>query len=173
MVNVWLHYNFKKHFDAELLFTDTDSLTYEIKSENVYEEVFKHKHLFDFSNFPKNSNFFGEANKKVIGKMKDVSEGIAIDEFVGLKSKMYSIKNIDGKESSMAKGVSIATEFSEFKDTLYKMKIMRHKMRRIQAKKHKMGTYEIDKKSLSWLILMIKDLFYVMVFIRLLIFIKT
>ena len=132
-----------------MLFTDTDSLTYEIKSENVYEEVFKHKHLFDFSNFPKNSKFFGEANKKVIGKMKDVSEGIAIDEFVGLKSKMYSIKNIDGKESSMAKGVSIATEFSEFKDTLYKMKIMRHKMRRIQAKKHKMGTYEIDKKSLS------------------------
>ena len=126
-----------------MLFTDTDSLTYEIKSENVYEEVFKHKHLFDFS------KFFGEANKKVIGKMKDVSEGIAIDEFVGLKSKMYSIKNIDGKESSMAKGVSIATEFSEFKDTLYKMKIMRHKMRRIQAKKHKMGTYEIDKKSLS------------------------
>ena len=132
-----------------MLFTDTDSLTYEIKSENVYEDVFKHKHLFDFSNFPKNSKFFGEANKKVIGKMKDVSEGIAIDEFVGLKLKMYSIKNIDGKESNMAKGVSIATEFSEFKDTLYKMKIMRHKMRRIQAKKHKMGTYETDKKSLS------------------------
>ena len=63
MVNVWLHYNFKKHFDAELLFTDTDSLTYEIKSENVYEEVFKHKHLFDFSNFPKNSKFFEEADK--------------------------------------------------------------------------------------------------------------
>ena len=48
------HYNFiKKHFDAELLFTDTDSLTYEIKSEDVYEELFKHKHLFDFSNYPK------------------------------------------------------------------------------------------------------------------------
>ena len=45
------HYNFiKKHFDAELLFTDTDSLTYEIKSEDVYEEFFKHKHLFDLSN---------------------------------------------------------------------------------------------------------------------------
>ena len=40
-----VHYNFiKKHFDAELLFTDTDSLTYEIKSEDVYENVFKHKH---------------------------------------------------------------------------------------------------------------------------------
>ena len=44
------HYNFiKKNFDANLLFTDTDSLTYEIKSEDVYEEFFKHKHLFDFS----------------------------------------------------------------------------------------------------------------------------
>ena len=43
------------------------------------------------------------ANKKVIGKMKDVSEGKIIDEFVGLKSKMYSIKNIDGKESNTAK----------------------------------------------------------------------
>ena len=41
---------FKKHFDTELLFTDTDSLTHEIKSEDVYEEFFKHKHLFDLSN---------------------------------------------------------------------------------------------------------------------------
>ena len=47
--------------------------------------------------------FFDRANKKVIGKMKDVSEGKIIDEFVGLKSKMYSIKNIDGKESNTAK----------------------------------------------------------------------
>ena len=40
------HYNFiKKHFDAELLFTDTDSLTYQIKSKDVYEEFFKQKHL--------------------------------------------------------------------------------------------------------------------------------
>ena len=47
------HYSFiKKHFDAELLFTDTDSLTYEIKSKDVYEEFFKHKHFFDFSNHP-------------------------------------------------------------------------------------------------------------------------
>ena len=70
------HYNFfKKHFDAELLFTDTDSLTYEMKSEDVYEEFFKHKHVFDFSNYPKDSKFFDETNKKVIGKMKEESEG--------------------------------------------------------------------------------------------------
>ena len=63
---------------------------------------------------------------------------------------MYSRKNIDGKEFNTAKGVNIATEFNEFKDTLFNKKIMRHKMRRIQAKKHKLGTYEIDKISLSY-----------------------
>ena len=88
----WLMYDFhysfiKKHFDAELLFTDTDSLTYEIKSENVYEEFFKWKDLFDFSNYSKDSKFFDETNKKVIGKMKDESERKITDEFVGLSQR--------------------------------------------------------------------------------------
>ena len=66
------HYNFiKNNLDAKLLFTDTDSLTYKIKSKNVYEEFFKWKDLFDFSNNSKDWNFFDETNKKVIGKMKD------------------------------------------------------------------------------------------------------
>ena len=69
------------------MFTDTDSLTYEIKSEDADEEFFKHKHLFDFSNYPEDSKFFDETNKKVIGKMKDESEGKIIGEFVWLKSK--------------------------------------------------------------------------------------
>ena len=69
----WLMYDFqysfiKKHFEAELLFTDKDSLTYKIKSEDVYEEFFKHKHLLDFSNYPKDSKFFDEANKKLLAK---------------------------------------------------------------------------------------------------------
>ena len=106
-----------KKIDTGQLFTDTDSLTYDIKSEDVYKEFFKHKHLFDFSNYPKDSTFFDETNKKVIGKMKDESKGKIISEFVGLKSRMYSMKNIDGKKSNMAKGVNIAPEFNEFKDT--------------------------------------------------------
>ena len=81
--------------------------------------------------------------------MKDESEGKIIWQFVGLKSKVYSLKNIDGKESNTAKGVNIATEFNEFKDTLFNKKIIRHKMRRTQGKKHKIGTYEINKISLS------------------------
>ena len=77
-----------------------------------------------------------------------MSEEKIIDEFVGLKSKLYSMKNIDGKESNTAKGVNIATEFNEFKDTLLNSKIIRHKMIRIQSKKHKIGTYEIRTISL-------------------------
>ena len=102
----------KKHFDAELLFTDTDSLTYEIKSKDVYEGFFKHKHLFDFSNYPEDSKIFDPTNKRVIGKMKDEFEGKVISEFDGLKPKMYSMKNIDSKESNMAKRVNIGTEFN-------------------------------------------------------------
>ena len=49
--------------------------------------------------------------------MKDVSGGKISDDFVGLKSKMYSMKNIDSRDSTRAKGVNIATEFDEFKDT--------------------------------------------------------
>ena len=81
--------------------------------------------------------------------MKDEYGGVIIDQFIGLKSKMYSIKKIDGSESSTAKGVNVATEFNEFKDVLFNKKIIRHKMKRIQSKKHKLGTYEIDKISLS------------------------
>ena len=55
----------------------------------------------------------------------------------------------DGKESNIAKGINIATEFNEFKDTLFDKKVIRHKMKRIQGKKHKTGTYEINKTSLS------------------------
>ena len=63
--------------------------------------------------------------------MKDISQRKIINEFVRLKSKMYSMKNIDGKESNTAKGVNIATEFNEFKDTLFNKKVLRHKMKRI------------------------------------------
>ena len=51
--------------------------------------------------------------------MKDEFGGVIVDEFIGLKSKMYSIKKIDGKECITAKGVSSATEFNKFKDVLF------------------------------------------------------
>ena len=81
--------------------------------------------------------------------MKNEYGEVIIIEFIGLKSKMYSIRKTDGSESSTAKGVNIAAEFNQFKDVLFNMKIIIHKMKRIQAKKHKIGAYEINKISLS------------------------
>ena len=53
---------------------------------------------------------------------------------------MYAMLSDDGKESNTAKGVNIATKFNEFKDTLFNKKVLRHKMRRTQSKKYKLGT---------------------------------
>ena len=77
--------------------------------------------------------------------MKDEFGGVIVTEFVGLKSKMYSIKKIDGKEHNTAKGVNIATEFDNFKDVLFNKKIIRHKMKRIQSKKHKLELMKLTK----------------------------
>ena len=54
--------------------------------------------------------------------MKDVFEGKIVEEFVGIKSKIHSMKHIDGKESNTPKGVNIATAFNEFNDILYNKK---------------------------------------------------
>ena len=81
----------------------------------------------------------------VVGKIKIVYRGVLINKFVGLKSKMRSMLSDYGKEYNTAKKVNTATQFNEFRDTLFNKKIMRHNVKRIQSKKHKHGTYEIKK----------------------------
>ena len=66
--------------------------------------------------------------------MKDMSEGKIIDEFVGLKSKMHFMKNIDSKESNTAKGMNIATEFNEFKDTLFNKTVQAQNEKNLKQK---------------------------------------
>ena len=99
-------YVLKTFKSAKLLFTDTDSLVYEINGDNVYEQCFKDKDLFDFSGYPKDSVYYDISNKKLFGKMKDESNGTKISEFIGLKSKMYSLISVDNKEVSKAKGIN-------------------------------------------------------------------
>ena len=66
-----------------MLFTDTDSLVYEIKTDNAYEDFYENKNLFDFSDYPRDSKLFDPVNEKVIGKMKEEFKGEIISEFVG------------------------------------------------------------------------------------------
>ena len=144
-----------------MLFTDTDSLTYEIKTEDIYEDFYKDKDLFDFSNYPEGSKFYDPSNMNEIGKMKDESEGKINIEFVGLKSKMYSLIDIDGEENKKEKGVNSVVfkniKHKEYLDFLLNSKIMRHKLKRIQSRLHKIGTYDVCKTSLP--ALMLKDIY--------------
>ena len=110
--------------------------------------------MLDFSDYPLDSKFFDPANKKVIGKMKDEFKGKIINEFAGLKSKMYSIVSVDDKENKKANGanknVVKSIKHREFVDVLFNKKVMRHNMKIIQSRLHRIGTYEICKISLSF-----------------------
>ena len=91
---------------AKLLFTDTDSLCYAIEKEDFYEDISGDVETkFDMSNFEKNhpSGIRPEENKKVPGMMKDEAGGKIIEEFVGLRAKLYSYKMFEGKEEKNAK----------------------------------------------------------------------
>ena len=139
---------------AKLLFTDTDSLTYEIETEDVYKDLWKGKELFDNSDYPKGSPYEFQENKKVIGKFKDEECGKIISEFVGLRSKMYSYIMEDGKGGMTAKGIKknvIKKDImhEDYKKTLMNEEQMRHKMRTIRSVKHKLQSFEINKISLS------------------------
>ena len=102
------HYDYienKYHSKSKLLFTYTDSLMYEIKTEDVYENFSSNKEMFDFSNYSTKSNHYDNSNKLVIGKMKDETGGVAIKEFLELKPKMYSFLG-DNSEHKKTKGVN-------------------------------------------------------------------
>ena len=140
------HYEYVKNkFDAKLLFTDTDSLVYEIKGEDVYEVSYSDKHMFNFSNYPVNSKYYDLTNGSVLCKMRDGFKEVPISEFIGLKSKMYSLISI-GDE---AKGVNKKVRHEEFVDVLFNRRVLRHNMYRIQSKLHRVGSYDIYKISSS------------------------
>ena len=152
------HYNYiKKRYNnkAKLLFTDTDSLCYEIETQDIYEALWQDRNLFDNSDYPKDSKFFDSTNKKVIGKFKDEAVGMPIVEFIGLRSKMYSYVKDNGKNEKTAKGVrkyvikkNITHE--NYKDCLLNRKQMLHSMRTIRSEwSHQIGSYQLNKISLS------------------------
>ena len=98
LMNQFHHDYIQYKFDAKLLFTDTGSL--------VYQNFYLDKDLFDSSDYPVKSKFFDPRNKKVIGNVKDEFKGKIISEFIGLKSKMYSLISVDDEEVTIVKGIN-------------------------------------------------------------------
>ena len=92
--------------NVKLLYTDTDSLIYEFKCDDVYAFMKKDIDRFDTSDYPEN-NVYGMPckNKKVLGLMKDECVGRLIAEMAGSRAKAYGIRMDDGEELKKAKGV--------------------------------------------------------------------
>ena len=151
------HYNYIKQkygSKAKLLFTDTDSLTYEIKTNDAYQDFWNDKDKFDNSDYPENSPFYYKINKKVIGKFKDEAAGMPITEFVGLRSKMYSYMKDNDKGGKTAKGIKKNIikkniKHENYKNVLFENEQMHHNMKTIRSSLHQIGSYELNKVSLS------------------------
>ena len=154
------HYNYiKNKFNdkATLLFTDTDSLAYEIETEDFYKDISGDVHgFFDTSNFPKghSSGIEVGCNKKVVGMFKDEAGGKIISEFVGLRPKLYAYKMHDGKEEKRCKGVKKAVvkrsiNFEDYKTCLFTGKPQTRTMNVIRSHRHELFTEEINKIALS------------------------
>ena len=78
--------------DASLLFTDTDSLCYHIRTKDLYADMKIHfHHLMDTSNFPKEHPLYTRVREKVVGTFKDECASVQPVQFIGLRSKMYSL----------------------------------------------------------------------------------
>ncbi|KAK3106807.1 hypothetical protein FSP39_000183 [Pinctada imbricata] len=150
------HYNYvKKKYDqkAKLLFTDTDSLCYEIHTNDIYEDIFKDKQLFDLSNYPPNDKHFDSTNKKVPGVFKDETGKVPIKSFVGLRSKMYSFTYAE-KEKQVAKGIARATIKNDlrhhmYEDCLFNETIQICQMKSIRSENHTMQVKHINKLGLT------------------------
>ena len=139
---------------CQLLYTDTDSLLLEIQTENVYEDMGASVHLYDTSDYPKDHPQYSAANKNVVGKMKDECAGRLIAEYVGLRPKMYSILEADGRNIKKAKGVKKSVVrrniyHDQYRETLLDKKTFRHGMDVLRSERHRIYGQHLNKISLS------------------------
>ena len=154
------HYNYikPKYGDkAKLLFTDTDSLMYEIETEDFYKDISEDvKDRFDTSDYPENhpSGIPTGINKKVLGMFKDEAAGKIIKEFVGLRAKLYSYKMDEGGEHKKCKGikkqvVTTSIKHEDYKTCLRTGKEQLRKQNILRSYEHEVFTEEVNKVALS------------------------
>jgi len=154
------HYNYiKKKFGskANLLFMETDSLCYEIETEDFFKDISADvQEKFGTSNFSPNhlSGIPTGINKKVPGMFKDEAGGEIIEEFVGLRAKLYAIKKLDGEEEKKCKGVKRNVirnkiSFNDYKDVLFSGKEVLRTTNVIRSRQHNLSTEQVNKIALS------------------------
>jgi hypothetical protein len=143
--------------NLNLLYSDTDSMIYEIKNVDFYEKIKPDiNDWFDTSGYPiPNPYNYTHINKKVLGKMKDELDGVIILEFVGLRSKLYAVRPDGIKEKKVAKGVTKAAlrsvSFEDYIECLDTSKTKYCLNHRISAIKQEIFGLVTNKKSLNGL----------------------
>jgi hypothetical protein len=144
-------YNYR---DVKLLFTDTDSLCYNVFTDDIYQDMKADKHLYDFSEYPKTHFLFDATNEKLVGKFKDETKSYPISEFVGLRSKMYSFtyfKN-EYEEKKTAKGIKSYVinkdiHFDDYKEAIFNNKKYKQMsmMNTIRSQQHELFSIKVNK----------------------------
>ena len=138
---------------CQLLFTDTDSLCYHIKTDDLYKDMLSFKDQLDTSNYAKDHPLYSHKNMAVLGKMKDETAGKPITEFVGLKPKMYAYST-ETKEEKRAKGVSSvmvkgSIRLNDYKDVVLNKTRLYVEQNSIRSYKHQIYTIQQRKLALS------------------------
>ena len=153
------HYDYMKpkFKDPQLCYMDTDSLIYNIKTEDFYKDITDDvKKMFNTSGYDKKDARplpIGK-NKKVIGLMKDELGGKIMTEFVALRPKLYSYKKLDGEEDKKCKGikkciVKKTLTFEDYKNCLFNDSTEHRSQLMFQSTKHEIFTLEVNKVVLS------------------------
>ena len=137
---------------VKLLMTNTDSFILHVQTPDVYRDMLEDIDAYDTSNYPQN-HFAYNKNKKVLGKMKDELNGRTVQEFVGLRPKMYSLLEADGHKKKTAKGISKRVtdclRHKEYRQALYSENSTMLTMQQIRSMKHDMFTISLRKTGLS------------------------
>ena len=151
------HYNYIQrkygHSHAKLLSTDTDSLMYEINTDDFYKDISKDiSKKFDTSDYPPShpSGILTGVNKKVIGMFKDEVAGRQITHFVGLRPKLYSFKVEDEKANKKCKGikkniVKKDISFEDYVQCLFSGEKQMRSMKIIKSENHDIYSKEVNK----------------------------
>ena len=162
----WLMYDF--HYEKmqpqygierlRLLYMDTDSFMYNIRSADIYKDMLEHADNFDTSEYPQDHICYDPKNSKVLGKFKDEGQGVTIKEFIGLMAKLYCIVFAGGNEGGSvvkkAKGVNRAVvkhglTVADYRDCLFHRRVITTNNLRFQSRHHIMYTVEVTKRSLA------------------------
>jgi hypothetical protein len=137
----------------KLLFTDTDSLCYEIQTNDLYEDFVELREHLDMSDYPVDHKCFSRDNSKVVGKFKDECNSVLITNYIGLRAKMYSLKLQNAKQKHTAKGIGHSASkdirHEAYVRSLRDEKLTHASFDTIRSRNHVLQTETVNKVALS------------------------